>query len=280
MKGHFKSFAAAASCSLMLAFSRSAQAQVITLHDNNSTAVVDTGSQSGMFHWDVQGQNQLVQQWFWYRVGVNPEQSIDTLNFAPKVISSTANTLSTTYFGNGFNIQLTYQLTGGAVVTAGQVGTADVAETIKVNNTTGTPLDFHLFQYSDFDLGGAGNDIVSLSTNSHGLFNEADQNDNGAVLIESVTGVTPGANHGEVAFFNNTLNKLNNGTPDNLNDSAGPVGPGDVTWALQWDLSVGANNSKIVSKDKQLNVGIVPEPSSFALLGLGLAAFTLRKKRA
>ena len=68
-----------------------------------------------------------------------------------------------------------------------------------------------------------------------------------------------------------------------------PVGGADVTWALEWDYSdpsglysmIAPGGSKIISKDKHLDVTIVPEPSVLALLGLalgGLGAF--RKRRA
>ena len=57
-----------------------AEAQIVTLTDNNSSAQVDVGSQAGMFNWSIQGQNQLNQQWFWFRVGQAPEAAINTIS--------------------------------------------------------------------------------------------------------------------------------------------------------------------------------------------------------
>ncbi|MDB6109574.1 MAG: hypothetical protein JWR69_1324, partial [Pedosphaera sp.] len=56
------------------------------------------------------------------------------------------------------------------------------------------------------------------------------------------------------------------------------IGPGNVTWALQWDLTIAAGGTALISKDKYLEI-IVPEPSTFALTGLGLAAFLLLRRR-
>src|SRR5438093_617141 len=135
--------------------SQSIAAPVITLTDNNSIAQIDAGSQAGMFYWGVQDspttfQNQLHQQWFWYRVGsTGPEKSIDTIS-APVITGLTANTVTTTYNGAGFNVSAKYSLVGGAPSS----GTADIAEQITINNTSGAVLPFHLFQYSDFNLAG------------------------------------------------------------------------------------------------------------------------------
>jgi hypothetical protein len=80
------------------------------------------------------------------------------------------------------------------------------------------------------------------------------------------------------------LAKLNGGGPVVLGPpfGAGPVGPGAVTWALEWDLQLLPGATAIISKDKFLDVLIttVPEPSALALLGLGGAALALFKRRA
>src|SRR5437762_12525225 len=56
-------------------------ASVVTLTSGNSSATVDLGSQAGMSQWLINGQNQLNQQWFWYRVDNDPtgQHSIDTI---------------------------------------------------------------------------------------------------------------------------------------------------------------------------------------------------------
>src|SRR6266480_2589709 len=111
--------------------SRAEAAPVVTLTDNNSIAQIDVGSQSGMFNWRVQGQNQLVQQWFWYRVGGSgPEQSIDTIS--PPVLSTpNARTLTTTYANSILTVRVDYLLSGGAMVSSGNA-VSDISESITI----------------------------------------------------------------------------------------------------------------------------------------------------
>lgn len=265
---------------LGICLARQAQAQIV-LHDANSTARIDPTSQAGMFHWDIQGQNQLQKQWFWFGVGGGPVHSIDTIS-APTVAPIGPNEAKITYANANFNVAVDYLLTGGSVVPAGQHANADIGEAIKIVNTSGAPLQFHFYQYSYFNLLGQSADTVQLGQNLHGLFNEASQNNDGVALSETVT--TPGANHGEVGFFTggvgDTLGKLNSGGPVTLGppNFSGPIGPGAVTWAFEWDFLINPGASANISKDKYLDI-VVPEPSTAALIGLGFAGMACLKRR-
>ena len=262
---------------LLLAGTPGVQAQIQTLTDNNSTALINPNSQGGMFNWTVDGINQLAQQWFWYRVGSNPEQSINTIS-APVITRPDAKTAYIIYNNGAFSVEVDYVLNGQ---TPGS-GQADIRESVRIHNFTGTALDFHFFQYSDFDLNGqTGGDTVALGTDNFGRFNEALQTKGPLTSTTlSETDVTPGANHGETAFVGATLGKLNNGVADNLNDNAGPTGPGDVTWALQWDYTgataIPAGGDVLISKQKFLQV---PEPGVFALISLVAVGYALQRRR-
>jgi len=250
-----------------------ASAQLVTLVDQNSSATVNlspvAGNSGGMTNWVVDGQNELAQQWFWFRIGSSgPEQPINGIS-APVFSTPNLRTLYTTYNNGAYGVTINYLLTGSA---PGQ-GKSDVSESISITNATASPLSFHFFQYSDFDLGGAGGDTVHLGTNLRGLYNEASQTDGITQLTETV--VTPGANRGEAGFFNSTLTKLSDGNTDDLNNNVGPLGPGDVTWAFQWDLTVAPFSSTGISKDKFLQV---PEPSVVGLFAFGLLGWALRRR--
>jgi len=242
----------------------------------NSSAVIDTENQAGMKSWTVNGVENLAQQWFWYRVGPilpgpNPENSIDTLtvsnNTGPQPgPGGLSEQLGVTYTLAGqFRIDVVYVLVGGTPIS----GQADMGETILITNLSVDPLNFHFFQYSNFDLGGNGGDDSVQLLNA----NTFQQSDGSSNLNETVA--TPAASRYEAAFDGATLAKLNNGVGDVLNNVAGPL-DGDVTWAFQWDFNIPVGGSKLISKDKHLQI---PAPGA-ALLGvLGLSLIARRKRK-
>lgn len=250
-----------------------ASAAPITLTDANSTAVIDPTNQFGMFDWSIDNYDVMYQQWFWYRVGNNPEQSIDTIGTPAQTLLGT-NGVDLLYRANNFTLQITYTLTGGA---AGS-HIADIAETIKVVNTGATALDFHFFQYSDFDLSPNLVDIVNIDPSLR-FVDQVPVGPGGPMMTETV--VTPRPSHAEANYFANTRNKLNDGGPTTLDDVL-HAGPGDVTWAFQWDKILNGNGGTlIISKDK--NVAPTPEPGSMLLMGgalvfLSRLASRLRKR--
>src|SRR5215475_11846101 len=105
------SFRKCLSAAVLLMLAVGAQAQIQTLVNNNSFADINPNNQQGMFDWFVDGQNQLFQQWFWYRVGNNPEQSIDTIS-PPLIQRPDARTAYVTYNNGAFSVEVDYVLTG------------------------------------------------------------------------------------------------------------------------------------------------------------------------
>jgi hypothetical protein len=219
----------------------------------------------------VDGQDQMNQQAFWFRVGNTAEQSLHSLPIAFEMATNTnfdpnLDTLFVRYLGAGFRADVRYALDGGAPAS----GSSDMSEQISITNTSGAPLDFHFFQYSDFDVSNTAGDDTAAFTNA----NAVQQYDGGLRLTETV--VTPAASHREIDTFPNTLNKLTDGVASTLSDTPAvgvPFGPGNLAWAYQWDFTVPVGGSVQINKHKNLNARLVPEPGTMGLLALaGLLA--------
>lgn len=240
---------------------------ITVLADGNSVARVDDSSSAGMTDWVVDGTDQMFQQWFWYRINTDAdteESSIHTLGNMQSAVFDTnpfedarPDTLALMYSGRGISIQPTWSLVGGS----NGSGVSDMGESIVITNDRRTAISITFFQYSDFDLNGtAANDNVRAVPPN---FNTVVQFEAGVALSETVVSPRPDAY--EVNLFPVTRNRLDDGFVDNLTNVGGPVGPGDVTWAFQWDLTIPAGGSVVINKDK----GIVPAPGALALVGLG-----------
>jgi hypothetical protein len=246
-----------------------ASAALLSLIDNNSSADFDTATPSNNYNWFVDGTDLLAQQAFWYRIGAaGPESSVHTLPIGVQGTSDTnfdgnPDTLFVRHNGAGFRVETTYTLRGGAPGSR----SADMGELISIFNLGQSNLEFHFFQYADFDLSAA--DTV-LFTNA----NTVDQSGGAIRLSETI--VTPVPSHREAAFFPVTLNKLNDALPTTLIDNAG-IGAGDVTWAFQWDVIIPPSSTFQISKDKSIR--IIPEPASAALLIAGFTIMGMRKSR-
>ena len=240
------------------------QASAITLSNQNSTAQIDPSSQAGMYSWTVGGNDILYQQWFWYRVGqTGGQQSIDAIG-APAVTQYSPGSAQIEYVSGSFKIDITYSLMGGTL----NSGTADMGELIRITNLTSSPLAFHFFEYSDFDLMGPNSDSAAL-TNANTITQK------NQVLSVAETVVTPAPNHWEIAYHPALLEQLNGGATSLTDTNNTTIG--DITWGFEWDVTIAPGSSFLISKDKL--VSGVPEPGILILLGCGLiGALAVRRK--
>lgn len=264
---------------LLCAAAAATAQQSFTIEDGNSLVHFNTdpafaGPRIGMDEWRVDGVNHMFNQWFWFRVGNTPEQRINSL---PRTFAGIFNTnadprpdtLTLIYRNAQFEMETGFKVTGGNLGS----GTADVLETIRITNVGTSPLDYHFFQYVDFDLN---NDILdqSVQIGNAPSFNVATQTDGASIVTETST--LPFPNRREVNIFPTTITRLDDGVADNLNNNAGPlVGPADYTWAFQWDFILNPGDSFIISKDKLLT----PAPGTVGLLGMAGVLAARRRRR-
>lgn len=254
------------------------QATPFTLTDENSTAEIDTEDSSGMWDWTVDGTSHLFEQWFYYRIGETdptntPAVPISALTIGTEIATDTNgsgsfNNLFVRYLGTGFNIEVNFTLDGA------QTGTdaSDIAEQISINNTGSGSLEFHFFQYTDFDLSGtSSDDTVEHLNNVHFR-----QYDPAYVSGEVVSIQIP--SHWQAGAYPSVLDRITDGY--DLLDAGAPY-TGDATFAWQWDANIAAGGTYQISKDKNIHPQI-SEPSILLLLGSGLvgvSAFARLKKR-
>lgn len=255
-----------------VALTQTASAVVVPLSNGGSSVTVDVDSAAGMNSWIVDSaptQNHLNMQWFYYRVGNGLAMPINTIS-AAAVNNPDSQTLEAVYANAQFTLTVSYVLTGGGTGS----GLADIGETISVLNTSGGSLNFHLFQYSDFNLlGTPGGDSVQIGN----ALDSVIQWDGATGIAETVT--QPPASRAEAALAFTTLNNLNTVAGYNLNNNIGPLS-GDVTWSFQWDSVIGNGLSLDVFKDKQMAIAPVPEPTAISMLAIALgAAGFLRRRR-
>jgi len=245
----------------------------ITLDDLNSQ--IRFTPDAGVIGWDVDGVNQLKRQGFWYRLEGQARATLGNgsgLGFYDLMPSDTDyddgdETLSVRY-GNpnpgGFGAVLTYTLSGEAA----NSHKSHLVENIAFNNQTAQAVHLQFYQYCDFDLSDPNDADTVQFVNANTMVQQ------GAGMRVAETVVSPPPALTEVAMYNATLVKLNTTSAD-LDGTQGPLGPADVTWAFQWDLTVPAGQTIQISKIKN----VTPEPATLTLMGLGLAATVAGRRR-
>ncbi len=247
----------------------------ITLKDNNTEVTFSFQDKFGMKNWYVDGVSQLYRQQFYYRIGsTDYERPIDSLNLW-NITQTSDNSLSLVYGKRGLKIEVSYLLSGGVEGS----GYSTISEQIKISNLSRRSIDFHFFQFVDFDLAGEylGDELL-LIQNEDGLFTGAYQRKGNSYFGEEL--LSPGANRAQADEVYPTwplFDSLVDSQPTTLNNSAGPIS-GDPAWAFQWDQCIDAKGSFEISIVKTVYPIPVPEPSVFAIVSLVGVVVAARKR--
>lgn len=262
-----------------------AHAASFTLTDENSTVRFETESSEFLSDWVVDGFDEVFQRGFWYRVGdEGPERNVHATltqtqaNTADLDGDGRPDELFVEYENPGlFNIELVYSLEGGRPGSLRSL----LNEAVEIFNVSDSPLDISLFAYSDYDLhSSAGGDSVVVSRNPDvGTVAAFQQDSTGAsVTVAS----NPGADRYEASNYPDLVSQLNfiSTDPTNLAFTDGSsTASGDVTFAFQYDRTIGAGESRLISQSAFVQE--VPEPTSVVgMLALSVwGGGTLLKRR-
>jgi hypothetical protein len=274
---------AALAASGALLFPGEAVAQNITMSNGGSTATLNLGGGTGnigMNSWSVDtlNQSQLNQQWFWYSVNGAAQKTIDQIggatvyNFSNP--ASPIDNIGVVYQNAQLTVQIQYILSGNG---SGS-GSADMQEYLSIANNSGVAFDLSFYQYSNFNLFQDNQNSVNIS-GSPGAYSGALQTTTtlgGNGIAEVID--APFANYAEAASTFQTINHLNSGSYYTLNDTTS-AGPGDVTWAFQWNRTLNPGDVLNITKDKGLSIHLVPEPTTLAFIALGGSALALVLRR-
>jgi len=256
----------------LIGFNMSGFGQVnrIGATDNNWSVSIDLTSDLGLDRWTSPGNvDYMYQEWWWVRShNDSQEYSLDTLT-RDNAFNPTANTIQLEYSNNLMDIDVTYTLNGG-------INGSTLMEQLLISNTsTSSDLIISIYEYTDLELAGTfAHDYAQGGT--AGLYQwEGD-------VTAQVIPLGPVPSHFQIGAYPGIRNLLQDGSVTLLNDSGSPFGPGDATFAFQWDFLIGAGGSVLIEKEKAIGFNsVIPEPTTMLLLGsglLGLGGIGFRKR--
>jgi hypothetical protein len=252
---------------------------------SHGTSFIDVNpfARATVYNWYHAGNDQLHELSNWFRVGPSGgERSVHTLTVVSGVPQDTAadpapDFVTVHYFDTAsvprFRLEIDYFISGHLL-----------GEEIRIFNVhPNLPLEMHFFEHVDLDLSNTAPDDVGMFTGP----NSVEQTD-GIVLVRG----SYDSDHRELDAldgFNDFIPRLTNGTPTTLLDTPGDfaqLGPGDLSWTLQWDFTGLPGDRPIIMPGGMTTIVkhwecfvVVPEPGCGLPLALVCAALFTKRRR-
>lgn len=270
---------ASVSLGALLTLIGSGNARAATLlTDANSQVTVD--NRNGMTVWKVNNtaDNVFLSNYYIRLGATGNEFALSQALGAPVVQLIGSNRVTLTYQKDSLLAVVEYRLTGG------MPGAFDsrVDTSIALSNLGSSPLDLHLFQYSDFDL--KFDQSAQLDQIRYRSRSSLIQYRSGTYLGLLADVDTEPTHYQATSDFLDFYFKffLDQDGPTTLNDTPGigllfPDPAKDSAFAFQWDRELAAGETFRVASSFRLTA--VPEPSSLALAGFGVAGLALASSR-
>lgn len=194
---------------------------------------------------------------------------------------------SATYTGlvGAFQISVTSTILGPS---SGNLSSSIFRQSFAITNTSGSSASLESVSFLDPDVGDTVSNLTQYDPTTNSVYATAPS------VPGRLIATTADTNDGAFAFHNATLGTLGLGIFANLNGSVGPVGISDIEHAVGLNFGLlGAGQTttldfeylfatNLTAPDPNWNQTAVPEPTSLALLGMGVAGlggYRLRRKR-
>jgi len=260
-------------------------AQTANLSNGGSAMTVDLTGNDGVNSWtvDTSPVNQLDSEWFYYSINGGAAQPINSLGLVPGSDTVTGgNVLSATYNNGSISVQIGFTLSGSG---SGSGQAALTANLLTVTSTSDL-TSLNVYEYANFNLLQSYDNGISISPSYTAPppfgtllgYNGIQQTSGSTALSETIG--SPLAEFAEAGTTTQILNDITAG--GNL---TGPVSvtatpDTDVAWGLEWSYQgIAANQMETVLQNQTLSIATVPEPSSIAMIALGLGACGFLRRR-
>lgn len=235
----------------------------LSVANANSSITVDPTSVFGLSSYVVDGIENDFEQSYWTRgLGATFESPLSDLPVT--AAEALGNLIMVTYGAPQFDVQVRYVLLGGSP----DSHIASLLETLMFFNRTGQPIPLTLFMETDLDVGG------TAENRAVGDINGINQSAPGWSALVSANPIPDAF---QIAPFPDLFLSLGDTASTNLTNTGSPFGPGDATFAFQWNVILPVGSTYTVSVQK----AFVPEPATWCLtaLGFGTALAFGRRRR-